>query len=58
MARAAQAMDRDAAAQLVSVVLALADRLGFTPEQRTAIPQAIVAELEDRLMVMPGELEA
>ena len=51
-------MDRDAAAQLVSVVLALADRLGFTPEQRTAIPQAIVAELEDRLMVMPGELEA
>ena len=58
MARAAQAMDRDAAAQLVSVVLALADRLGFTAEQRIAIPQAIVAELEDRLLVMPGELEA
>jgi len=47
----AGSLERDVAAQVVNVVLALADRLHYTPEQRVAAPAAIVAELEARHLI-------
>jgi hypothetical protein len=57
----AGSLERDIAAQVVNVVLALADRLRYTPEQRVAAPAAIVAELEARNLIRPDsgrQLEA
>ena len=43
--------DRDLAVMILDVMLALADRLEFTPEQRVKAPGALLAELAARKLV-------
>lgn len=53
-ADAAARHDRDLATTVLDIMLAMADRLSFTPEQRVMAPQVLLSELERRQLVPPG----
>ena len=54
MSRTAAVLERDIATEVVAVVLALADRLDFTPAQRANAPAALLNELSERGLIPDG----
>lgn len=46
------------AGTVLDIMLTLADRLSFTPEQRVLAPQVLLSELERRNLIPPGEHNA